>query len=59
MLEGIVSGLPVADGRRASLQAAEEAHRLAGLNAIGTAHYEGTHWLGTFAMYLVSGRGLR
>ena len=21
-------------------------------------HYEGGHWLGTFAMYLVTGRGL-
>jgi hypothetical protein len=59
MLEGVVSALPASDARRASLKAAAEAHRAAGLNAIGTAHYEGTHWLGSFAMYLVSGRGLR
>jgi hypothetical protein len=26
---------------------------------VGSAHYEGSHWLGTFAMYLVTERGLR
>jgi hypothetical protein len=56
MLEGIASGLPADDPRRAALAA--WAHREAGLAAVTGEHYEGGHWLGTFAMYLSSGRGL-
>jgi len=58
MLEGIVSGLPADDARRASLT--DLAGRLgqAGLESINAAHYEGGHWLGSFALYLVSRRGL-
>ncbi len=33
--------------------------RQAGLESINGEHYEGGHWLGSFAVYLVSGRGLR
>ena len=58
MLEGIVSGLPPNDPRRPALQAAAEAHRRAGLAAVTGEHYEGGHWLGSFAVYLVSRRGL-
>ena len=29
-----------------------------GLDSIKGEHYEGGHWLGSFAVYLVSGRGL-
>ena len=58
MLEGIVSGLPAGDGRRASLQAAAIQHRNAGLKSVTGEHYEGGHWLGSFAVYLVTGRGL-
>jgi hypothetical protein len=32
--------------------------RQAGLDSIKSEHYEGGHWLGSFAVYLVSGRGL-
>jgi hypothetical protein len=59
MLEGIVSGLPPKDNRRAALLATAEAHRRAGLAAVTGEHYEGGHWLGSFAVYLVSRRGLR
>lgn len=59
MLEGIVAGLPKDDARRAALIAAAEAHRRAGLAAVTGAHYEGGHWLGSFAVYLVTQRGLR
>ena len=59
MLDGIVSGLPAGDARRASLQAAADRHRVAGLKAVTGEHYEGGHWLGSFAVYLSSGRGLR
>ncbi len=58
MLEGIASGLPAADPRRAALDAAAEAHRTSALAAVTGEHYEGGHWLGTFATYLVTGRGL-
>ena len=58
MLEGILSNLPEDDARRAALVAAAEAHRRAGLAAVTGAHYEGGHWLGSFAVYLVTKRGL-
>jgi hypothetical protein len=59
MLEGIARGLPEHDPRVPALQAAAAVHRQAGLDAITGEHYEGGHWLGTFAVYLVTGRGLR
>ncbi len=58
MLEGIASGLPAADPRVAALRAAAASHRQAGLAAVTGEHYEGGHWLGSFAVYLVTGRGL-
>ena len=58
MLEGMVKGLPPSDGRRPSLQAAALCHRVAGLKAVTGEHYEGGHWLGSFAVYLSTGRGL-
>jgi hypothetical protein len=57
MLEGIVAGLPGDDPRRASLQAAADVHRKAGLASVTGEHYEGGHWLGSFATYLVTGKG--
>jgi len=59
MLDGIMSGLPPADKRLRSLRAVAKLHREAGLQAVTGAHYEGGHWLGSFAVYLVTGRGLR
>jgi hypothetical protein len=59
MLEGIVSGLPADDAHRAPLTALAGRLRQAGLESIRGEHYEGGHWLGSFALYLVSGRGLR
>jgi len=58
MLEGIVSGLPANDARIPALRAAAARHRSAGLASIAGADYAGGHWLGTFATYLVTGRGL-
>jgi hypothetical protein len=58
MLEGIRSGLPAGDPRRGALQAAADRHHEAGLRNVTGEHYEGGHWLGTFAVYLVTGRGL-
>ena len=59
MLEGIISALPANDSRRPALAAAAEAHRRAGLAAVTGAHYEGGHWLGSFAVYLTTRRGIR
>jgi hypothetical protein len=58
MLEGVAAALPVGDPRRGAVAAAARRHRDAGLAAVTGARYEGGHWLGSFAMYLVSGRGL-
>jgi hypothetical protein len=58
MLEGILSALPADDARRPALTAAATAHRRAGLAAVTGAHYEGGHWLGSFAVYLVTQRGI-
>src|SRR5947209_10631689 len=59
MLEGIASGLPKSDPRVAALRKIAAAHRDAGLASVTGAHYEGGHWLGSFAVYLTTGRGLR
>jgi hypothetical protein len=58
MLEGIAAGLPPADKRLPALKATAEAHRNAGLAAVTGEHYEGGHWLGSFAVYLVTKRGI-
>jgi hypothetical protein len=59
MLEGILSSLPADDPRRPVLASAAEAHRRAGLAAVTGEHYEGGHWLGSFAVYLTTQRGIR
>lgn len=58
MLQGIASALPKADKRLASILAAAEAHQSSGLAAVTGEHYEGGHWLGSFAVYLVTRRGI-
>ena len=59
MLEGILSSLPADDPRRPALASAAEAHRRAGLAAVTGEHYEGGHWLGSFAVYLTTQRGIK
>lgn len=59
MLEGIAHGLPKGDRRATALRAAAAQHRDAALPAVTGEHYEGGHWLGTFAVYLTSSAGLR
>jgi hypothetical protein len=58
MLEGIAAGLPSNDRRRAALLAAARAHAASGLAAVTGEHYEGGHWLGSFATYLTTHRGI-
>lgn len=57
MLEGILAGLPADDPRRPALLDAAARHRKAGLEAVTGEHYEGGHWLGSFAMVLVTRAG--
>ena len=58
MLKGIASALPKSDKRLASINAVAEQHERAGLAAVTGEHYEGGHWLGSFAVYLVTQRGI-
>ena len=59
MLQGIATGLPQDDPRRPAIDAAARLHSERGIAAVTGAHYEGGHWLGSFAVYLVTGRGVR
>jgi len=58
MLGGIARGLPPGDLRIPALLASAARHRNAALPEVTGEHYEGGHWLGTFAVYLTSGAGL-
>ncbi len=58
MLEGIAAGLPHGDPRLDALAKCASAHRSAGLAAVTGEHYEGGHWLGSFAVYLTTRRGI-
>ena len=54
MLERIASALPAGDSRIAALKATSKSHAGDGLRAVTGEHYEGGHWLGTFAVYLLT-----
>ena len=58
MLEGIAADLPKGDKRLPTIREAAEEHESAGLAAVTGKHYEGGHWLGSFAVYLVTKRGI-
>jgi hypothetical protein len=58
MLQGIAHGLPAQDARIPVLLASAKRHADAALPAVTGEHYEGGHWLGTFAVYLTSQAGL-
>jgi len=59
MLRGIASALPQKDKRLRAINAAASEHTRAGLAAVTGEHYEGGHWLGSFAVYLVTSRGIQ
>jgi hypothetical protein len=56
-LYNIARALPETDARRASLVAAANIHRDAGIASVSDEHYSGSHWLASFATYLVTDRG--
>jgi hypothetical protein len=58
MLQGIAAALPPGDPRVPVLLKVAAQHQDAALPAVTGEHYEGGHWLGTFAVYLTSGAGL-
>ncbi|HEV2962235.1 MAG TPA: DUF2891 domain-containing protein [Candidatus Angelobacter sp.] len=54
MLERIASALSPSDQRGPALTVCAHAHAEAGLPAVSGQHYVGSHWLGTFAVYLLT-----
>jgi hypothetical protein len=58
MLQGIAAALEARDRRVPALRAAAREHAEAALPQVTGEHYEGGHWLGTFAVYLETGAGL-
>jgi hypothetical protein len=58
MLEGMAAGLSSGDNRIPALLRAAAIHRSSGLAAVTGEHYEGGHWLGSFATYLQTSRGI-
>lgn len=57
-LRGIVSALPAAHEQRDVLAKLAAVHAKAGLSQVFSGHYAGEHWLGSFAVYLLSDTGI-
>jgi len=55
-LRKIADALPPSDPRIASLRASASIHAETGIASVSAAHYEGSHWLASFATYLVTKR---
>ena len=51
---GVLNSLPNDDPRRIVLERSVAAHTKAGLDYVFSGHYEGEHWLATFAVYLLT-----
>lgn len=56
-MRGIASVLPPDDPRRKILNDSAAEHAAAGLQYVFSGHYEGEHWLATFAVYVLTGTG--
>ncbi len=56
-LYNIARALPVDDPRIPSLVAAAKIHADTGVAAVSDEHYSGSHWLASFATYLMTDRG--
>ena len=56
-LYNVARALPETDPRRASLVATANIHRDTGVAAVSDEHYAGSHWLASFATYLMTDRG--
>ena len=51
-MQGIAASLPKDDRRAAMLYESAKAHAKLGFSYVFSGHYEGDHWLATFAIYL-------
>jgi len=56
-LYNIARALPEGDARKGSLVAAAKLHADTGVAAVSDEHYSGSHWLASFATYLMTDRG--
>jgi hypothetical protein len=57
-MEGIASALDESDPRVETLRESARQHAQMGFSYVFSGHYEGEHWLATFAIYLQSGLGV-
>ena len=53
-MNGIARALPETDSRRQLLLRAVQSHADAGMKYVTSGHYEGEHWLATFAVYYLT-----
>lgn len=56
-MHGIATALPKHDQRRKILEQSIPQHAAAGLKYVNSGHYEGEHWLATFAVYHLTHSG--
>lgn len=56
-LYNIARALPQGDKRKYALVAAAQIHARTGVAAVSAEHYSGSHWLASFATYLMTDRG--
>jgi hypothetical protein len=57
-MRGIASVLPDGDPRKKVLLDSAAKHAAAGLTLVSSGHYEGDHWLASFAVYLLDDAGI-
>lgn len=57
-MRGIASVLPEGDVRKKILLESARKHADAGLASVASGHYEGDHWLASFAVYLLDDTGI-
>lgn len=57
-MQGVASALPQGDPRVTALRKSAAAHCEMGLGYVFSGHYEGEHWLATFAIYTISEVGI-
>ncbi|MBM3966578.1 MAG: DUF2891 domain-containing protein [Planctomycetes bacterium] len=57
-LNGIAASLPQSSSLRSVFAESANRHEQAGLGYVFSGHYEGEHWLGTFAVYTLSRVGI-
>jgi hypothetical protein len=58
MMRGIALSLPDGHARRGELLVSAAQHEAAGMEGVDGRHYAGSHWLGSFAVYLLTDRGV-